>query len=85
MPHEPAAARRRASRPASCETHTRALRLSRRSVVSIISFGASGLGGMFTAGKGSGLTDAQAGAGDVEDVWFAEDADEDKANAKDFQ
>ena len=28
--------------------------------VSVISFGASGLGGMFTAGEGSGLTDASA-------------------------
>jgi L-galactose dehydrogenase len=50
--------------------------------VSIISFGASGLGGMFTAGQGTGLADAKAGAADEkEDVWFAEDADSDKQAA----
>ena len=50
-------------------------------MVSIVSFGASGLGGMFTAGQGSGLTDAAAGQGEV-DTWFAEDEEEDKARAK---
>ena len=49
--------------------------------VSIISFGASGLGGMFTAGQGSGLTDAAAGEGG-NDTWFAEDAQEDKERAQ---
>ena len=50
--------------------------------VSVISFGASGLGGMFTAGQGTGLADAKAGAADEkEDVWFAEDADADKQAA----
>ena len=51
--------------------------------VSIISFGASGLGGMFTAGQGSGLADAVAGEG-TGDVWFMEDAEEDKARAKEI-
>jgi len=53
-------------------------------MVSIISFGASGLGGMFTAGQGSGLADATAGAGSEEDVWFLEDAEADKQAAKDI-
>ena len=53
--------------------------------VSVISFGASGLGGMFTAGQGTGLADAKAGAADEkEDVWFAEDAEADKQAAKDI-
>lgn len=53
--------------------------------VSVISFGASGLGGMFTAGQGTGLADAKAGAADEkEDVWFAEDADADKEAATDI-
>jgi len=54
-------------------------------LVSIISFGASGLGGMFTAGKGSGLTDASA-AGSFDDpaVWFAEEAPEDVARAREI-
>ena len=52
--------------------------------VSIISFGASGLGGMFTAGQGTGLADAKAGAADEKDVWFAEDAEADKQAAKDI-
>eukprot|EP00908_Phaeocystis_cordata_P024612 Transcript_707.p1 GENE.Transcript_707~~Transcript_707.p1 ORF type:complete len:401 (+),score=181.86 Transcript_707:43-1203(+) len=51
--------------------------------VSVISFGASGLGGMFTAGQGSGLADATVGAG-AGDVWFAEDADADKAAAREI-
>ena len=49
--------------------------------VSVISFGASGLGGMFTAGQGTGLADAKAGGVGEEDVWFAEDADADKQAA----
>lgn len=52
--------------------------------VSVISFGASGLGGMFTAGQGTGLADAKAGAADEKDVWFAEDAEADKQAAKDI-
>lgn len=53
--------------------------------VSVISFGASGLGGMFTAGQGTGLADAKAGSADEkEDVWFAEDAEADKQAAKDI-
>jgi L-galactose dehydrogenase len=36
---------------------------------------------MFTAGKGSGLTDAKAGDSSSEDIWFAEDSAEDKAHA----
>jgi len=52
-------------------------------LVSIISFGASGLGGMFTAGQGSGLTDAAAGE-NSNDTWFAVDAEEDKQRAKEI-
>ena len=54
-------------------------------LVSIISFGASGLGGMFTAGKGSGLTDAAA-EGNFGDpaVWFAEEAVEDIERAREI-
>ena len=51
--------------------------------VSIIAFGASGLGGMHTAGQGTGLSDAVAGEG-AGDVWFMEDAEEDKAKAKEI-
>jgi L-galactose dehydrogenase len=53
-------------------------------LVSIISFGASGLGGMFTAGQGSGLANAAAGDGGGEDVWFAEDSAEDKERAREI-
>jgi aryl-alcohol dehydrogenase-like predicted oxidoreductase len=54
-------------------------------LVSIISFGASGLGGMFTAGKGSGLTDALAdGSFDDPAVWFAEEAAEDIDQAREI-
>ena len=49
--------------------------------VSVISFGASGLGGMFTAGQATGITQAKAGEG-AGDVWFAEDADADKEAAR---
>ena len=51
--------------------------------VSIISFGASGLGGMHTAGQGTGLKGAAAGAGST-DTWFAEDSAEDKAAAREL-
>lgn len=52
-------------------------------LVSIISFGASGLGGMFTEGKGTGLTDASAenAIGDPA-LWFAEESEEDIEHAK---
>lgn len=54
-------------------------------LVSIISFGASGLGGMFTAGKGSGLTDASAdGSFDDPAVWFAEEEADDIARAREI-
>ena len=52
--------------------------------VSIMSFGASGLGGMHTAGKGSGLKDATGNAVDTTDAWFAEDPEEDKVRARDI-
>ena len=50
-------------------------------MVSIIAFGASGLGGMFSAG-GKGIVGAEAGVGN--DTWFAEDAEEDKQRAKEI-
>ena len=51
-------------------------------MVSVIAFGASGLGGMFTAGQAKGIVGAEAGVGN--DTWFAEDAEEDKQRAKDI-
>jgi len=54
--------------------------------VSVLSFGASGLGGMFTKGAGTGIKDAaekRHHAAD-EDVWFMEDAAEDKAMAREI-
>jgi len=57
-------------------------RMPHYGLVSIISFGASGLGGMFTAGQGKGIQDAVAGVGN--DTWFAEDAEEDKQRARDI-
>lgn len=60
--------------------------------VSILSFGASGLGGMHSKGKGTGLTDvkdtaykrsrAEGADGAEDDVWFMEDAEEDKEAAR---
>lgn len=51
-------------------------------MVSVIAFGASGLGGMFTAGQAKGVKGAVAGKGN--DTWFAEDAEEDKQRAKEI-
>ena len=51
--------------------------------VSIVSFGASGLGCMHTAGQGTGLKGAAAGEGST-DAWFAEDSAEDKAAAREL-
>lgn len=53
-------------------------------LVSIISFGASGLGGMFTSGQGSGLANAQAGGDDAQDVWFMEDSAADVTAAREI-
>ena len=71
--HDEAAARRMKYRPTP-----------HYGLVSVISFGASGLGGMFTAGQGSGLANAKAGGGGGEDVWFMEDAPADKAAAREI-
>jgi L-galactose dehydrogenase len=52
-------------------------------LVSVISFGASGLGGMFTAGQGSGLANVDGAGNSIEeDVWFMDDSAEDKDRAK---
>ena len=53
-------------------------------LVSIISFGASGLGGMFTAGQGTGLANVKKVGEAVEDVWFAEDSAADIAAAREI-
>ena len=52
--------------------------------VSIMSFGASGLGGMHTAGKGTGLQDATGSVADTRATWFAEEAPEDIAAAREL-
>lgn len=56
-------------------------------LVSTLSFGASGLGGMHSKGKGTGLTNVQdtaskAGPVDEEDIWFMEDDEDDKEAAR---
>jgi len=53
-------------------------------LVSVISFGASGLGGMFTAGQGSGLANVKSAGNSEEDVWFMEDDIEDKERAREI-
>ena len=52
--------------------------------VSVISFGASGLGGMFTAGEGSGLTDASASGGGSDAHWWQDDGDEARGRAREI-
>ena len=51
-------------------------------LVSVLSFGASGLGGMHTAGQGTGLLDAGDLQKECNSVWWQEDPESDVARAR---